>query len=95
MLLDHPNALDEDLLLFRDDLENLPRGTAMIASDNGDLVTFFDVEMRTIHLQDLRGKGDNLHEVFLAKLTGDRTKNARPTRIQIFVDNHDRVVVEA
>src|SRR5437763_15935670 len=51
--------------------------------------------MRSIfHLQNLRGKADDLHEVALAQLAGDRPEDARPARVVRVVDDHGGVLVE-
>ena len=46
-------------------------------------------------LEHLRGERDDLHEILLAQFAGDRSENAGAARIQILVDDDDRVVVEA
>src|SRR5262245_35110273 len=45
-------------------------------------------------LQDLRGQGDDLHELLLAQLARHRPEDARPHRLPGVVDEDGRVAVE-
>src|SRR5437867_9135113 len=42
----------------------------------------------------LRRERNDLRKILVAQLAGDRPKNARALRVQLLVDDHDRVVVE-
>src|SRR5882724_3718764 len=57
-------------------------------------ITVSSRRMRAISLQHLRGKRDDLHEVALAQLAGDRSEDARAPRVVLRVDQHGRVLVE-
>src|SRR4051794_3738644 len=45
-------------------------------------------------LEDLRRQADDLHEVAVAQLAGDRPEDARAARVVLRVDDHGRVLVE-
>src|SRR2546428_6171447 len=45
-------------------------------------------------LEDLRGQGDDLHELLVAQLAGHRAEHARAHRLPGVVDEHGRVAVE-
>src|SRR3954468_4568864 len=47
-----------------------------------------------IALEDLRGQGDDLHEVAVAQLARHRAEDARAARVVGGVDDHGRVLVE-
>src|SRR3954469_14027085 len=47
-----------------------------------------------IALEDLRGQGDDLHEVAVAQLAGHRAEDARAPRVVLRVDEHGGVLVE-
>src|SRR6266576_6086975 len=50
--------------------------------------------LRSTVLENLRSERDDLHEVALAQLAGDRPEDARPAGIVRVVDDHGRVLVE-
>src|SRR3954468_15893549 len=45
-------------------------------------------------LEHLRREADDLHEVAVAQLAGDRAEDARPPRVVLRVDDHGGVLVE-
>src|SRR4051812_3802252 len=45
-------------------------------------------------LEHLRREADDLHEVAVARLAGDRAEDARPPRVVLRVDDHGGVLVE-
>src|SRR4029079_8787810 len=51
-------------------------------------------DLHRLHLEDLRGERDDLHEVLLAQFTRDRPEDARAARVPGLVDDHGRVLVE-
>src|SRR5262249_46738916 len=56
---------------------------------------FFTRIVFAIFLEHLWSKADDLHEVLLAELARDGPEDARPTRVQLVVDDHGGVLVEA
>src|SRR5690348_4852962 len=56
-----------------------------------DWVLFFSMSS----LQDLRRERDDLHEVALAELAGDRSEDTSPARVVGLGEEHGRVLVEA
>src|SRR5882672_10205234 len=43
----------------------------------------------------LRSQADDAHEALVAQLAADRAEDARPTRLELIVDEHRGVLVEA
>src|SRR5439155_24537370 len=65
---------------------------AVLALQDLDHVILLDVDAG--HLQHLRGERDDLHEPLLAQFAGNRPEDARAAGVLLFVEDHDRVVVE-
>lgn len=92
--LDHANPFNEDMLFLADDFQDFPGGTLEVSGDDFYDIAAFDVKF-LLHLENLRGERNNLHEVFLAKFAGNRSEDTGAAWVLIFINNDDRVAVEA
>src|SRR4051794_31255599 len=86
-------VLDDDLPVARERLEDPPLLAAVLAGEHLDGVTFLEFQ-RCHVLEHLGSQADDLHEVLLTQLAGDRPEDARPARVAGCVDDHCGVLVE-
>src|SRR3984893_4193858 len=97
------HALDNDLVLVRQGAKHLAVLALVLARDDDHRVARGEVEPAALWLlfvlkhllKDLRGEADDLHEVALAELAGDRTEDASPAWIVGLCKQHGCVLVEA
>ena len=85
MLFDHFDPFNYDPVLLPQDLNDLAALAAFGAGDDHHFIPFF--YMKFLHkLNYFWRQGDDLHELFLAKLAGDRPENPCPARIVVLID---------
>src|ERR1700727_3541233 len=89
VLLDPVDALDEHLVAGGVGLQDLAFGALVLARDDQNGVTFVD-----LHLQHLRGQGDDLHETLLPQFAADRPEDTGSARVVVGLDDDGGVLVE-
>src|SRR3954470_16456334 len=75
-------------------LPRLPRSAPVITTTSSPFFTcLFGISPNFFSLcsNHFRSQRNNLHELLLAQLAGDRPENTRPAWIIFLVDDHDRV----
>jgi hypothetical protein len=92
MLLDLVHALDSELVSSVNHLHNAAwRGTLVLTADHHHQVSRADLH-RSHHLT---GQADDFHETSLPKFPRNRAENSGAPGILVFIDQHDRVAIEA
>src|SRR6185369_9361448 len=103
VLLDDGDALDDELAVLGDHLDDLAGLAAILAGDDDDGVAFSNVGfchgfpflLGLSPSENLRRERDDLHELLRAQLAGDRSEDAGSERLALVVEDHRRVRVEA
>jgi hypothetical protein len=107
--LDRASAFDDDLAFSGVDERDDAPLAFVIAGDDLYFIAFFDVCLNAAHrnknieywsrsgavLEDLGRQGNNFHKLFFAELTSDGSEDAGSAWIVVFVDDDDRVRIEA
>lgn len=102
-LLDSATTFDNDLALDGVDAEDGALFAFVVTGDDFDLVAFFDVCLDAAHesgivgigLENLGCEGDDLHELFFTKFTGNGSEDTGAAWVVVFVDDDNGVGVEA
>jgi len=102
-LLNRAATFDDDLALEGVDAKDCALFAFVVAGDDFDLVAFFDVCLDAAHesgivgigLENLWSEGDDLHELFFTKFTGNRSEDSGASWVVVLVDDNDGVGVEA
>src|SRR6476469_6073167 len=89
----HVEVLDDHLPVTRACLEDPSLLAAVLAGEHLDGVTLLEFQCCHV-LEHLWSQADDLHEVLLTQLTGNRPEDARPARVAGCVDDHCGVLVE-
>src|SRR5947208_12710761 len=92
--LDQVEILDEHLAVPRHRVDDAALLAAVLAGEDVHGVAFADFHRVRHELQNLRRERDDLHEVLLAQLAGDRAEDAGSARVALIVDDHRGVLVE-
>ena len=89
------HAFDQYRVFVGIDEENASGLTFVSPAPDKYCITFFDPHsVVSFPLNYLWGEGYDLHELFFAEFTGDRSEDTGSTRLVLLVDDHRGVITE-